>query len=134
MENVNGVPKHRSKRIRKTSEKSVSSFRRKLLSLSRTSNSLSSKPKLVKSGYRISHSLKSKQFIPNELEAQQQSRSKRFLSPSKLDNQIFLKNLYLNACEDGFTTNVKRSILETNRTSWTALRRRKGDLEEHENK
>lgn len=125
-----GAPKHRSKRIRNTSEEAgASRQKRKLLSVKLIStddqkNSGKSKP---------IDDAKSKQFTFDELQAQQQSRSKRFLPPSELDNQIFLKNLYLNAYEDEYRANVKRSVDQINRTiGWFSSRRRKGNLGAYE--
>lgn len=126
-----GAPKHRSKRIRNASEEaSASRQKRKLLSVKPSSvddqkDSRKSKPEV--------DDAKSKQFTFDELQAQQQSRSKRFLPPSELDNQIFLKNLYLNAYEDEYRANVKRSLNQINRTTgWVSSRRRKGNLDAYE--
>ncbi|XP_015605333.1 uncharacterized protein LOC107272574 isoform X2 [Cephus cinctus] len=119
-----GVAKHRSKRIRKTSEEPSASYKRKLLSIN---HPLTSEEDNENTRYK-----RSSEFTLNELEAQQQSRSKRFLSPSELDNQIFLKNLYLNAYEEEYRANVKRSIFKSNRTTWPPLKRRKGNLERYE--
>lgn len=121
-----GAPKHRSKRIRNASEDAGASRpTRKLLSVTGDEkNSKKSRPV---------DDVKSKQFTFDELQAQQQSRSKRFLPPSELDNQIILKNLYLNAYEDEYRANVKRSIDQANRTSdWFPSRRRKGNLSAYE--
>lgn len=125
-----GAPKHRSKRIRNASEEAgASRQKRKLLSMKATGaddqkNSRKSKPV---------DNAKSNQFTFDELQAQQQSRSKRFLPPSELDNQIFLKNLYLNAYEDEYRANVKRSVDQINRTTgWFSSRRRKGNLGAYE--
>jgi len=109
-----GAPKHRSKRIRNAAEDTggVTRQKRKLLSL---------KPGV--------DGAKSKQLTFDELQAQQQSRSKRFLPPSELDSQIFLKNLYLNAYEDEYRANVKRSIGPISHTvGRSSARRRKGNL------
>lgn len=120
-----GAPKHRSKRIRNASEDAsgVSRQKRKLLSL---------KPAGAyeqKEWKKPDDDAESKQFTFDELEAQQQSRSKRFLPPSELDNQIFLKNLYLNAYEDEYRANVKRSIGQISRPAGrSSSRRRKGNL------
>lgn len=43
------------------------------------------------------------------LEAQQQSRSKRFLKKSELDNQIFLNTFYLKVYDSEYNANIKRS-------------------------
>jgi len=114
-----GAPKHRSKRIRNASEDGAGATRqkRKLLSL-----------KTIVDGAR------SKQLTSlDELQAQQQSRSKRFLPPSELDSQIFLKNLYLNAYEDEYRANVKRSIGPmSHAVGWSSARRRKGNLGAYE--
>ncbi|XP_011341700.1 uncharacterized protein LOC105281865 isoform X2 [Ooceraea biroi] len=117
-----GAPKHRSKRIRNASEDTGGAPRqkRRLLSL---------KPAQSES----IDDAKSKQFTFDELQAQQQSRSKRFLPLSELDNQIFLKNLYLTAYEDEYRANVKRSIGPINHTAdWFTTRRRKGNLDTYE--
>lgn len=123
-----GAPKHRSKRIRNASDDTAAPRqKRKLLSLKPAGMGDLKKPK------KPSHEAKSKQFTFDELEAQQQSRSKRFLPLSELDNQIFLKNLYLNAYEDEYRANVKRSIGQINRTAgWSTSRRRKGNLGAYE--
>lgn len=126
-----GAPKHRSKRIRNASEDTAAPRqKRKLLSLKPADADDPKKPK------KPSHAadVKSKQFTFDGLEAQQQSRSKRFLPLSELDNQIFLKNLYLNAYEDEYRANVKRSIGQINRTAdaQPTLRRRKGNLGAYE--
>lgn len=120
-----GAPKHRSKRIRNASEETgASRQKRKLLSVKSTSAD--------ERGNSVDDA-KSKQFTFDELQAQQQSRSKRFLPPSELDNQIFLKNLYLNAYEDEYRANVKRSVNQINRTTgWFSSRRRKGNLGAYE--
>lgn len=125
-----GAPKHRSKRIRNTSEEAgASRQKRKLLSVKPTSaddQNNSGRSQFVDDA-------KSKHFTFDELQAQQQSRSKRFLPPSELDNQIFLKNLYLNAYEDEYRANVKRSVDQINRTTgWFSSRRRKGNLGAYE--
>lgn len=146
-----GMPKHRSKRIRNASEDSgPPRQKRRLLSLNdvlmaNKGNTddlvLGSSPR--RSGRkRISKRSsayddeKTRLFTFKELEAQQQSRSKRFLPPSELDNQIFLKNLYLHAYEDEYRANVKRSIVHANRTSEkqepAVYRRRKGNLDAYE--
>lgn len=127
-----GVPKHRSKRIRNASEDvGTSHQKRKLLSLKPTNMDDGDKSTKLK----FIDDAKSKQFIFDELEAQQQSRSKRFLPLSELDNQIFLKNLYLNAYEDEYRTNVKRSIGQINLTAGlSSSKRRKGNLGVYENK
>ncbi|XP_076642778.1 hig-anchoring scaffold protein isoform X2 [Halictus rubicundus] len=113
-----GAPKHRSKRIRNASEDvGPTRQKRRLLGL----NFLSKRkdgPRRVRRGLKRSRKAyddeKTRQFTFKELEAQQQSRSKRFLPLSELDNQIFLKNLYLNAYEDEYRANVKRSIDQGN--------------------
>ncbi|XP_015108907.1 uncharacterized protein LOC107035827 [Diachasma alloeum] len=125
--NKSEIAKHRTKRIRNASEQttSVPHQNRKLLSV----NSPLSSSKASSSRTSTTQLSKSKQFTLNGLDAQQQSRTKRFLPPSELDNQIFLKNLYLNAYEDEYRANVRRSITQdSGRTNWTALRRRKGNL------
>lgn len=126
-----GAPKHRSKRIRNASEDtSAPRQKRKLLSLKPAGADDSKKPKKPSRAVEIA---KSKQFTLDELEAQQQSRSKRFLPLSELDNQIFLKNLYLNAYENEYRANVRRSIGQINRTDgWPTSRRRKGNLGAYE--
>lgn len=129
--NKSDIAKHRTKRIRNASEQTTIEphQNRKLLSLNSPLSS-SSKTSWYPSTPQLS---KSKQFTLNGLEAQQQSRTKRFLPPSELDNQIFLKNLYLNAYEDEYRANVRRSITQdSGRTNWTALRRRKGNLGHYE--
>lgn len=120
-----GAPKHRSKRIRNASEDTAAPRqKRKLLSV---------KPADEEPRKPSRELAKSKQFTFDELEAQQQSRSKRFLPLSELDNQIFLKNLYLHAYEDEYRANVKRSIGQINRTAgWPTSRRRKGNLGAYE--
>ncbi|PBC31645.1 Sushi, von Willebrand factor type A, EGF and pentraxin domain-containing protein [Apis cerana cerana] len=145
-----GMPKHRSKRIRNASEDSgPPRQKRRLLSLNdvlmvankENTNLVESSPR--RSGRkRISKRSsayddeKTRLFTFKELEAQQQSRSKRFLPPSELDNQIFLKNLYLHAYEDEYRANVKRSIVHANRTNEkqepAVYRRRKGNLDAYE--
>lgn len=121
-----GAPKHRSKRIRNASEDAgAPRQKRKLLSV---------KPADVdQKNSKSVNDAKSKQFTFDELQAQQQSRSKRFLPPSELDNQIFLKNLYLNTYEDEYRANVKRSVGQINRTAGLfSSRRRKGNLGPYE--
>ena len=155
-----GVPKHRSKRIRNASEDSgPPRQKRRLLSLnglpmnSNNNNNKRSAIKVVGSSSwrnvkpRVSKRFtayddeKTRLFTFKELEAQQQSRSKRFLPPSELDNQIFLKNLYLHAYEDEYRANVKRSIVHGNHTNDqqqqqqqqpAVYRRRKGNLDAYE--
>ncbi|KAG7211048.1 hypothetical protein KM043_016409 [Ampulex compressa] len=133
-----GAPKHRSKRIRNASEDSAGTRqKRKLLSLNgmlinvglRSQGDQRSSKKVADTEDVISG-----QFTFNGLEAQQQSRSKRFLPLSELDNQIFLKNLYLNAYEDEYRANVKRSLGQHNRTNGgsSAFKRRKGNLDAYE--
>lgn len=87
------VPKHRSRRIRDVSVDRSGN----LLSTGRQSNL--------------------GEFLWKGLEAQQQSRAKRFLSLSELDNQILIKNLYLRAYEGEYRENVKRSLLLNNRVN-----------------
>lgn len=117
-----GAPKHRSKRIRNASDTGAPRQKRRLLSL-----------KPARPAWAVDDDAKSIQFTFDELQAQQQSRSKRFLSSSELDNQIFLKNLYLNAYEDEYRANVKRSIGPINHTAdWFTARRRKGNLGAYE--
>ncbi|XP_070168047.1 protein lev-9 [Polyergus mexicanus] len=122
-----GTPKHRSKRIRNASEDAGSPRqKRKLLSIKLASSD-------QKNSRKSADDAKSKQFTFDELQAQQQSRSKRFLPLSELDNQIFLKNLYLNAYEDEYRANVKRSLDRMNYTTgWLSSKRRKGNLGEYE--
>ncbi|XP_043506750.1 uncharacterized protein LOC122527031 isoform X3 [Frieseomelitta varia] len=161
-----GVPKHRSKRIRNASEDSgPPRQKRRLLSLNGLSmnannnnnNSNNKKRSAIKvvgsSSWRSEKPRVSKRFTAyddektrlftfKELEAQQQSRSKRFLPPSELDNQIFLKNLYLHAYENEYRANVKRSIVHGNHTNDqqqqqqqqqpAVYRRRKGNLDAYE--
>ncbi|XP_076241504.1 hig-anchoring scaffold protein [Calliopsis andreniformis] len=133
-----GVPKHRSKRIRNASEDAgPSRQKRRLLSLNGMLINKDGTPprreQKVSKRSRAYEDEKTRQFTFKELEAQQQSRSKRFLPPSELDNQIFLKNLYLNAYEDEYRTNVKRSIAQGNHTNEEAVyRRRKGNLGAYE--
>lgn len=121
-----GTPKHRSKRIRNASEDAGSPRqKRKLLSVKLASDQKNSR--------KSADDAKSKQFTFDELQAQQQSRSKRFLPLSELDNQIFLKNLYLNAYEDEYRANVKRSLDQMNYTTgWLSSKRRKGNLGAYE--
>lgn len=121
-----GTPKHRSKRIRNASEDAGSPRqKRKLLSVKLASDQKNSR--------KSADDAKSKQFTFDELQAQQQSRSKRFLPLSELDNQIFLKNLYLNAYEDEYRANVKRSLDQMNYTAgWLSSKRRKGNLGAYE--
>ncbi|XP_066582959.1 uncharacterized protein [Prorops nasuta] len=98
------LPKHRSKRIRNTPVDQSASFqKRKLMSSEKSTKQQQETPD------PRANDLSSKLTL-EELEAHQQSRSKRFLPPSELDNQIFLKNLYLRAYEDEYRANVKRSI------------------------
>ncbi|XP_054009771.1 uncharacterized protein LOC128893059 [Hylaeus anthracinus] len=130
-----GVPKHRSKRIRNASEDAgPSRQKRRLLSVNDLQNVGSSPKRRVSKRSRAYDEEKRSRFTFDGLEAQQQSRSKRFLLMSELDNQIFLKNLYLNAYEDGYRTNVKRSIVQENPTNGptTVYRRRKGNLDAYE--
>ena len=144
-----GVPKHRSKRIRNASEDSgPPRQKRRLLSLNELliankkstnniagSSSWRSEKQWATKRFRTYDDEKTRLFTFKELEAQQQSRSKRFLPPSELDNQIFLKNLYLHAYEDEYRANVKRSIVQGNHTNEqqpTVYRRRKGNLGAYE--
>ncbi|KAK1120976.1 hypothetical protein K0M31_010760 [Melipona bicolor] len=162
-----GVPKHRSKRIRNASEDSgPPRQKRRLLSLNGlpmnannnnnnnnkkrsainvvgSSSWRSEKPRVSKR-FAAYDDEKTRLFTFKELEAQQQSRSKRFLPPSELDNQIFLKNLYLHAYENEYRANVKRSIVQGNQTNDqqqqhqqqqqqpAVYRRRKGNLDAYE--
>ena len=153
-----GVPKHRSKRIRNASEDSgPPRQKRRLLSLNnnnnrnkRSANNVvgssswkSEKPRVSKR-FTAYDDEKTRLFTFKELEAQQQSRSKRFLPLSELDNQIFLKNLYLHAYENEYRANVKRSIVQGNHTNDqqqqqqqqqqqpAVYRRRKGNLDAYE--
>nr|XP_003703173.1 PREDICTED: uncharacterized protein LOC100877094 [Megachile rotundata] len=135
-----GVPKHRSKRIR-NAEEDVGPPRqkRRLLSVNGNKNNDGSSWSSWREMHEVSKRSnayddeKTRLFTFKELEAQQQSRSKRFLPLSELDNQIFLKNLYLNAYEDEYRTNVKRSIGLGNRTNEPIVyRRRKGNLADYE--
>ncbi|XP_017883108.1 uncharacterized protein LOC108626764 [Ceratina calcarata] len=149
------VPKHRSKRIRNASEDNggPSRQKRRLLSIKGTqvaaftnmkipevpptpSSSRHNKKQKNSRGTRAYDDEKARMYTLKELEAQQQSRSKRFLSPSELDNQIFLKNLYLHAYEDEYRSNVKRSIVQENQTNDqeqpAVYRRRKGNLDAYE--
>ncbi|XP_043258716.1 uncharacterized protein LOC122400968 [Colletes gigas] len=132
-----GAPKHRSKRIRNASEDTEPPRqKRRLLSLNDPRNNVGSSTrstqKITKRS-RVYDDEKNSQFTFNELEAQQQSRSKRFLPLPELDNQIFLKNLYLHAYEDEYRTNVKRTIVQGNPTNGpTVYRRRKGNLGAYE--
>ena len=91
------VPKHRSRRIRDVSVDGTHN----LLSTGRQS--------------------KLGQFLWKGLEAQQQSRAKRFISPSELDNQILIKNLYLSAYEGEYRENVKRSFSPNNQANSSAF-------------
>lgn len=134
-----GVPKHRSKRIRNASEDAGPPRpKRRLLSLNdmliNYDGSSPRREQRVSKRSRAYDDEKTRQFTFNELEAQQQSRSKRFLPLSELDNQIFLKNLYLNAYENEYRANVKRSIVQGNHTNEEAAvyRRRKGNLGAYE--
>lgn len=128
-----GMPKHRSKRIRNASEDAAPSRqKRKLLSLNGMPIKKAGSPKISKRSTTRFDDANSRQFTFNELEAQQQSRSKRFLPLAELDNQIFLKNLYLNAYEDEYRANVKRSIVPVKSTESAASRRRKGNLDAYE--
>lgn len=142
-----GVPKHRSKRIRNASEDSgPPRQKRRLLSLNgmrtgkkRNGNNVGPSPfrrakQRVSKRSRAYDDEQTRLFTFKGLEAQQQSRSKRFLPPSELDNQIFLKNLYLQAYEDEYRANVKRSIVQGNRTNDQpyVYRRRKGNLDAYE--
>lgn len=103
--------KPRSKRIRDTSTKSpIADVRRKLLSINH--------PLGGETSLRFTTNNNNQpQFILREIEAQQQSRMKRFLPHSELDNQMFLKNLYLNAYEEEYKANVKRSMSQNNHAS-----------------
>lgn len=131
-----GAPKHRSKRIRNASEDTdVTRQKRKLLSLKVSSNhQTGSKIKEEEETFKDADGFNASGFTLNELEAQQQSRAKRFLKASELDNQIFLKNFYLNAYEDEYRENVKRSIesYDHTKSSRSASRRRKGNLDIYE--
>lgn len=129
------VKKHRTKRIRNAVEETTAAYQnRKLLSVHSPLSNVRPKSTVAQNFHAMSPEAmaKSKQFTLNGLDAQQQSRSKRFLPPSELDNQIILKNLYLNAYEDEYRANVRRSITQNNRANWTALRRRKGNLDHYE--
>lgn len=107
---VNSQPvKSRSKRIRDASTRSpITEVRRKLLSVDYPLGGEPPVPRRLSStNYRA--------YVVPEPEA----RSKRFLPPSSLDiadNQIFLKSLYLNAYEEKYKTNVKRSIASSRRS------------------
>ncbi|KAL2719515.1 protein lev-9 [Vespula squamosa] len=130
-----GAPKHRSKRIRNASEDTnVTRQKRKLLSLKVSSNLQTGSKIKEEETFKDADGFDAQGFTLNELEAQQQSRAKRFLKASELDNQIFLKNLYLNAYEDEYRENVKRSIesYDHTKSSWSASRRRKGNLDIYE--
>ncbi|XP_017753023.1 PREDICTED: uncharacterized protein LOC108545755 [Eufriesea mexicana] len=143
-----GVPKHRSKRIRNASEDGgPPRQKRRLLSLNDmrmankksannvVSSSWRSEKQRASKRFRAYDDEKTRLFTFKELEAQQQSRAKRFLPPSELDNQIFLKNLYLHAYEDEYRANVKRSIVlenQTNDQQPAVYRRRKGNLDAYE--
>ncbi|KAH0552797.1 uncharacterized protein LOC123270429 [Cotesia glomerata] len=114
-ENSTEIGKHRSKRIRNAADvKEDSRQSRKLLSVNFE-------------GRRIDDDGR-KLFTLNGLDAQQQSRSKRFLPNAELDNQIILKNLYLNAYEDEYRANVRRSVGNDEGKLSVATRRRKGNL------
>lgn len=128
------VKKHRTKRIRNAVEETTLAYQnRKLLSVHSPLSNVRPKSTVAQVYQGNSLEAKSKQFTLNGLDAQQQSRSKRFLAASELDNQIILKNLYLNAYEDEYRANVRRSISQNNRANWTqALRRRKGNLDHYE--
>ncbi|CAK9812882.1 Protein lev-9 [Anthophora plagiata] len=144
-----GIPKHRSKRIRNTPEDSgPPRSKRRLLALKDMLmvNRINMNIKTTPDYRRGAKSRRSKRsssyddektrlFTFKELEAQQQSRSKRFLPLYELDNQIFLKNLYLHAYEDEYRANVKRSIVQGNHTNEeqpAVYRRRKGNLDAYE--
>ncbi|CAL7950374.1 unnamed protein product [Xylocopa violacea] len=143
-----GVAKHRSKRIRNASEDSAPPRqKRRLLSLNGMSiadkrndpgsSSWRSEKQRASKRFKAYDDEKTRLFTFKELEAQQQSRSKRFLPPSELDNQIFLKNLYLHAYENGYRANVKRSIVQganhtNDRQQPLVYRRRKGNLDAYE--
>ena len=129
------VKKHRTKRIRNAIEETTATYQnRKLLSVYSPLSNVRPKSTVPQTFHAMSLEAiaKSKQFTLNGLDAQQQSRSKRFLSSAELDNQIILKNLYLNAYEDEYRANVRRSISQNNHANWTALRRRKGNLDHYE--
>ncbi|XP_008552444.1 uncharacterized protein LOC103574714 [Microplitis demolitor] len=117
-ENTTEIAKHRSKRIRNAADVKESDSRknRKLLSTS---------PDNENPNYEGR-----KLFTLNGLDAQQQSRSKRFLPHAELDNQIILKNLYLNAYEDEYRANVRRSVMtnDSGDLNLNSTRRRKGNL------
>ncbi|XP_048510711.1 uncharacterized protein LOC105691170 isoform X2 [Athalia rosae] len=121
----NEIPSHvenndvKSKAEVSDTEKTGISFnKRKLLSLDYPLSNKKPQSQLGASDYYrpSSRKMRSKPLTLNELEAQQQNHLKRFLAPSELDNQIFLKNLYLTAYEDEYRANVKRSIIQSNRT------------------
>ncbi|KAK0075726.1 hypothetical protein PV325_006452 [Microctonus aethiopoides] len=145
--NKTEVAKHRTKRIRNATEQKITNNniphqKRKLFSIKSPLNNIKNNNKLIiatRASINNSQLSKSKQFTLNGLDAQQQSRSKRFLPLSELDNQIYLKNLYLNTYEDEYRANVRRSIvaenINNNHANWTsALRRRKGNLSHYDSK
>ncbi|OXU29456.1 hypothetical protein TSAR_000848 [Trichomalopsis sarcophagae] len=108
LEIENSGEKPRSKRIRDASTRSpIAEVRRKLLSINHP----------LGGGESASFAFKS------ELARQQQGRFKRFLPANAelADNQMFLKNLYLNAYEEEYKANVKRSMSLNNQraSSWS---------------
>lgn len=116
-------------------EESVSFKKRKLLSLDYPLSNKESDNQFSHY-YRPSRRFKSKQLTLNELEAQQQNHLKRFLAPSEIENQIYLKNLYLTAYEDEYRANVKRSIIQSNRTrpSLYDIKGRRNPIPEYQRK
>ncbi|XP_015511335.2 protein lev-9-like [Neodiprion lecontei] len=133
----NDTVKGRGNRIWDTpKEMSVSFQKRKLLSLDYPLSNKKSESQFDEPDNQSSRRSKFGQLTLNELEAQQQNRLKRFLTPSEIENQIFLKNLYLTAYEDEYRANVKRSIIQSNRThpSLYEMRGRRDPLVEYKRK
>ncbi|KAJ8676165.1 hypothetical protein QAD02_011951 [Eretmocerus hayati] len=100
-------PKLRNKRIRDTSTRSpITEVRRKLLSINHPlgSETQSMLKFAGEDGVPVA------QFTLKESEEQQRSRIKRFLQDPEMNNQMFLKNLYLNAYEEEYRQNVENSV------------------------
>lgn len=98
-----GLPKHRIRRIRNANP--VNSYeKRRLLSL----DSLLSDIPETKSKNHASQNQKPK------INAVWLNRAKRYLTPAELNNQKILKNKYVNAYENEYNANVRRSVSQNN--------------------
>ncbi|XP_034950831.1 uncharacterized protein Hasp [Chelonus insularis] len=146
VDNKTEIAKHRTKRIRNVAElkANVTHQNRKLLSVS-SQLSHSQKPRVKRGQSNGIQNLESKEYTSGEYTAQlsdQERQSRRFISSTEINNQIMLKNLYLNAYEDEYRANTNRSILDDtyntddnndNRANQTVSRRRKGNLSFYDN-